>query len=141
MRGTFAQDVRARARNCGPHHLRVDLNGLTFTPSVAHRFCDCGKCVLLEIVSLSFVLLQYFHFSATFEDLQNEVRVKLIWGLGYSDEVLARHVLGLKYGCTEFDNLLSRAAEVPRTFGLALPESSKDVRKQFFDSMENQNIE
>ena len=92
-------------------------------------------------MSLSFVFLQYFHFSATFEDLQNEVRVKLIWGFGYSDEVLARHVLGLKHGCTEFDNLLSRAAEVPRTFGLALPEASKDVRKQFFDSMENQNIE
>ena len=42
--------------------------------------------------------------------------------------------------CAEFDNLLSRAAEVPRTFGLALPEASKDVRKQFFDSMEDKQM-
>jgi len=28
-----------------------------------------------------------------------------------------------------------RAAEVPRTFGLAPPDASKEIRKQFFDSM------
>ena len=31
-------------------------------------------------------------------------------------------------------------AEVPRTFGLALPEASKDVRKQFFDSMKDKQM-
>merc|ERR1711982_276096 len=36
----------------------------------------------------------------------------------------------------EFDTLLSRAAEVPRTFGLAPPEA----RKAFFDSMEDKQM-
>jgi len=40
----------------------------------------------------------------------------------------------------EFDTLLSRAAEVPRTFGLAPPESSKETRKKFFDSMEDKQM-
>jgi hypothetical protein len=40
----------------------------------------------------------------------------------------------------EFDNLLSRAAEVPRTFGLAPPEASKETRKKFFDSMEDKQM-
>merc|ERR1712023_522706 len=40
----------------------------------------------------------------------------------------------------EFDQLLSRAAEVPRTFGLAPPEASKEIRKKFFDSMEDKQM-
>ena len=35
----------------------------------------------------------------------------------------------------EFDALLSRAAQVPRAFGLAPADASKEIRKQFFDSM------
>ena len=34
----------------------------------------------------------------------------------------------------------SRAAEVPRTFGLAPPEASKETRKAFFDSMEDEQM-
>merc|ERR1711976_1059718 len=41
---------------------------------------------------------------------------------------------------TEFDQLLSRAAEVPRTFGLAPPEASKETRKKFFDNMEDKQM-
>jgi len=48
-------------------------------------------------------------------------------------EVDSRSTGVLTFG--EFDTLLSRAAEVPRTFGLAPPDASKEVRKQFFDSM------
>jgi hypothetical protein len=37
----------------------------------------------------------------------------------------------------EFDALLSRAAEVPRTFGLAPPDASPEFRKAAFDKMED----
>ena len=40
----------------------------------------------------------------------------------------------------EFDTLLSRAAEVPRTFGLAPPEASKEIRKKFFDSIGDKQV-
>jgi hypothetical protein len=40
----------------------------------------------------------------------------------------------------EFDKLLSRAAEVPRTFGLAPSEASKETRKAFFGSMEDKHM-
>ena len=37
----------------------------------------------------------------------------------------------------EFDALLSRAAQVPRTFGLAPPDASAEFRKAAFESMED----
>ena len=40
----------------------------------------------------------------------------------------------------ELDVLLSRAPEVPRTFGLAPLEASKEIRKKFFDSMEDKRM-
>jgi len=40
----------------------------------------------------------------------------------------------------EFDGLLSRAAEVPRFFGLAPPDASKEIRKKFFDTMEDKQM-
>ena len=40
----------------------------------------------------------------------------------------------------EFDVLLSRAAEVPRTFGLAPPEASKEIREKFFDRMKDKQM-
>ena len=35
---------------------------------------------------------------------------------------------------------LSRASEIPRTFGLAPPEASKGTRKAFFDGMEDMQM-
>ena len=41
---------------------------------------------------------------------------------------------------TVLDQLLSRAANVPRTFGLALPEASKETRMKLFDGMEGKQM-